>query len=49
MKQYGIIPQIKPEEENKMMKKALLRIFIISLALAFAGTICFAADTDNIA
>jgi DNA uptake protein ComE-like DNA-binding protein len=32
-----------------MMKKALLRIFIISLALAFAGTICFAADTIIIA
>ena len=31
------------------MKKALLRIFIISLALTFAGTICFAADTKIIA
>jgi len=32
-----------------MMKKALLIIFMISLTLAFAGTICFAADAKNIA
>jgi DNA uptake protein ComE-like DNA-binding protein len=32
-----------------MMKKLLLKIFIIGLALAFAGTICFAADAKNIA
>lgn len=31
------------------MKKALLRIFLISLALAFASTVCFAADAKNIA
>jgi DNA uptake protein ComE-like DNA-binding protein len=30
-----------------MMKKALLRIFIISLALTFVGTVCFAAQTDQ--
>jgi DNA uptake protein ComE-like DNA-binding protein len=32
-----------------MMKKALLRIFIISLALTFVGTVCFAADAKNAA
>jgi len=32
-----------------MMKKALLRFFLISLALAFVSTVCFAADTKNVA
>ncbi len=31
------------------MKKALLRIFIISLALTFVGTVYFAADEKNAA
>jgi DNA uptake protein ComE-like DNA-binding protein len=32
-----------------MIKKALLRIFIISLALTFVGTVCFAADAIYVA
>ena len=31
------------------MKKALLSILVISLALTFIGAVCFAADAKNIA
>lgn len=31
-----------------MMKKALLSILVISLALTFIGTVCFAADVKNV-